>query len=110
VKVVSQLVKAGSAVITDGQVTLEPEMNLAFGNTKLSQETQSWARSGYTQRTQVNVKRIYYTAGLRSDLLADVSFTDDFKAAAISLGNDTYDFQTAISFIHNWGNYGACSH
>ena len=104
----SQAIKAASAVASEGAVTVEPEMNLAFGNTKLAQETQSWARDGYTKRTQAHVKRAYYTAGLRYDVLTNTSFTDDFKAAALSLGdNATYDLATSIAFIHNWGNYGA---
>lgn len=106
-KIVSMGIKAASAIVTEGQATIEPEMNLANGNTNLAKETQSWARTGYTKRTQSTIKRIYYTAGLRPELLTNISFTDEFKYAALGLGNSTYDFDATIGFIHNWGNYGA---
>lgn len=103
---VAGAMKEATMAETGGTVSATTELNLAIGNTRLNEESNSWASSGFTKKTQTYVKRIYYTAGLRLDAFVNESFTDEFKAAAFELGNGTYDFETTITFIHNWGNYG----
>lgn len=91
---------------TSGQTerTITP---YSMGNTREARESRAFNRLGFTSKSQTHIKRPYYTAALRLDKFVADSFTEEFKIAASTLANKTYDFGEVLQFINNWGDHGA---
>lgn len=92
------------------EISGETEASAMFGNTKQAQNGVKASQEGFTKTVQTTVKRVYYTAGLRTWTFTKESFSLDFRIAAYLLGSSTYDFTQTMDFIYTWGNYGKSSH
>jgi predicted ribonuclease toxin of YeeF-YezG toxin-antitoxin module len=92
------------------EISGETEASAMFGNTKQAQNGVKASQEGFTKTVQTTVKRVYYTAGLRTWTFTKESFSLEFRIAAYLLGNSTYDFTQTMDFIYTWGNYGKSSH
>ena len=86
-----------------GDVKLESELSMMFGNSGTSSLNRQYSSLGFSKTVSTLMKRPYYGAGLDLNNLLPDSFTLDFAVAAFLLANATYDFSSSMNFINTWG-------
>jgi hypothetical protein len=85
------------------KVSASTKLAATVGNSKGAQLGRKYQTVGMTKSVTTQLKRRYYRAGIRLDSFTADSFTPEFKADALFLASNPFNFNRTMEFISKYG-------